>query len=147
MPLISKERVLKEIPSMFEINLNIDKAGIQIFRKLEKILLFDEGFIYYSNPDSLQLKYSYKNHKKYKQEQIYNIGSNEKKQIFSKSGYICNSEHPIIKCLDLSELNQNSYIIAKISIKSVTAPSFVFPAKSIAVKIASESLVLDIPIL
>ena len=57
---------LKLIPSLFEINLNNDKSGTHIFEKLSQILEFDEGFIYFLNPESLQLKYSFKEHKNYK---------------------------------------------------------------------------------
>ena len=58
MPLLSPDKILKFLPSLFELNLSSDKAGIEIFRKLEKLLIFDEGFIFYTNPDSLQLKNS-----------------------------------------------------------------------------------------
>ena len=51
------EQTLKLIPSLFEINLNTDKSGVLIFEKLSKILDFDEAFIYFLNPESLQLKY------------------------------------------------------------------------------------------
>ena len=57
------EDTLKIIPSLFEINLNNDKDGKYIFEKLSQILDFDEAFIYFLNPESLQLKYSYKEHK------------------------------------------------------------------------------------
>ena len=57
---------LKLIPSLFEINLNTDKTGNTIFKKLSSVINFDEGFIYFLNPDSLQLKYTYKNHTNYK---------------------------------------------------------------------------------
>ena len=44
---ISIEQTLKLIPEFFEINLNLDKDGNVIFRKLSKILAFDEAFIYF----------------------------------------------------------------------------------------------------
>ena len=56
------EQTLKLIPSLFEINLNNDKCGKCIFEKLSQILDFDEAFIYFLNPESLQLKYSIKEH-------------------------------------------------------------------------------------
>ena len=63
MPKTTIEETLNLIPSLFEINLNTDKSGMLIFEKLSQILEFDEGFIYFFNPDSLQLKYSFKVHK------------------------------------------------------------------------------------
>jgi len=50
MALLSSEEILKLVPSLFDLDLERD-----IFRKLEKVLIFDEGFIYYANPDSLHL--------------------------------------------------------------------------------------------
>ena len=118
MPLISKENVLNEITSMFEIDLNTDKTGMQIFRKLEKFLVFDEGFIYYANPDSLQLKYSYKKHDCYEAEKIFYINNQLKKEIFSKSGKVADLSNSIIKQLEFSKFNQGSFLISKISVKS-----------------------------
>ena len=57
MTLLSPEKIIEYLPCLFETNL---KGQVDIFKKLEKILIFDEGFIYFANPDSLQLKYSYK---------------------------------------------------------------------------------------
>ena len=56
------EEILKIIPTMFEINLNSDKEGKFIFEKLSEILDFDECFIYFLNPESLQLKYRLQKH-------------------------------------------------------------------------------------
>ena len=59
MALLKPEQILEILPSLFEINLN-DKR--KLFNCFEKFLIFDDAFIYFANPDSLQLKYSYKNH-------------------------------------------------------------------------------------
>ena len=56
-------QTLEIIPSFFEINLNISKDGQLLFNKLSQVIDFDEGFIYFINPETLQLKYSYKNTK------------------------------------------------------------------------------------
>ena len=70
MALISADKIVEYLPSLFETDLN---GEVDIFRKLEKILCFDEGFIYFANPDSLQLKYSYKKHKDYKIESVFDL--------------------------------------------------------------------------
>lgn len=112
------ENTLKLIPSLFEINLNSDKAGTTIFKKLASIINFDEGFIYFLNPDSLQLKYTYKTHANYKLNEIFPISGNLKNRVFSKSGEILTPDSDIIKTVGLSELKKKSYIMAKIAIKS-----------------------------
>lgn len=118
MPKITVEQTLKLIPSLFEINLNNDKSGSLVFDKLYQILEFDEGFIYFLNPESLQLKYSFKEHKNYCIESIFPMSSNLKKQMFSKGGQILNPDCEFIQTVGLSELKKKSYILAKIAVKS-----------------------------
>ena len=115
---ISVEETLKLIPTLFEINLNTDKLGMLIFEKLAQILEFDEGFIYFLNPESLQLKYSYKEHKNYKVNSIYEMSAGLKKQLFTKDGKLLIPDCEFIKTVGLSELKKKSYVLAKISIKS-----------------------------
>jgi len=112
------EETLKLIPSLFEINLNTDKDGNAIFRKLSNILYFDEGFIYYLNPESLQLKYTYKNHQNYTLNEVFPMSAKLKKELFSKEGQIYTSDSELVKTVGLSELKKKSYILAKICIKS-----------------------------
>ena len=118
MPLLSPDKILKFLPLLFELNLSSDKAGIEIFRKLEKLLIFDEGFIFYANPDSLQLKYSYKKHANYCIDKVFPFGSEHKKFIFSKDGKLGNQKDSIVKLIELTGSRLNSFIVSKISIKS-----------------------------
>ena len=82
MTTVSSDEILKILPSLFDIDFN---GSMTLFRKLDKFLIFDEGFIYYANPDSLQLKYSYKKHSEYNIDSVFNLDSNLKKFIFSLS--------------------------------------------------------------
>ena len=61
MALMTSDEILKYIPSLFEINVNQKDSGDIIFKKLEKVLKFDDAYIFFTNPESLQLKYCYKN--------------------------------------------------------------------------------------
>ena len=79
---------IETIPSLFEINLNSDKSGQEIFSKLSAAISFDEGFIYFLNPESLQLKYTYKKHANYKPETIFPFREKDKKKLFDKTGEI-----------------------------------------------------------
>lgn len=106
------------IPSFFEINLNSNKSGDEIFTKLSSVLEFDEGFIYFLNTDSLQLKYSFKNHANYKINTLFPFPEKCKKTLFNKSGKILLQDDEFLKIIKLDKLNKKSYILAKISIKS-----------------------------
>ena len=118
MSLKSTEEALKVIPDLFDINLNVDKDGNVLFRKLTSLIDFDEGFIYFLNPESLQLKYSYKKHKNYKLEEAYQFDNSLKDKLYSKTGEILQQNSEFIETVGLSKLNKKSWIISKISIKS-----------------------------
>ncbi len=115
MTTVSSDEILKILPSLFEIEAN---GSVTLFRKLDKFLIFDEGFIFYANPDSLQFKYSYKKHLEYSVDAAYVLDSNLKKFIFSKTGKILDNSSKLISSLNLCQFNQKSYLVSKISIKS-----------------------------
>ena len=115
MALLTSEKILKLIPSLFETDLNSER---HLFKNFEKILSFDEGFIYYANPDSLQLKYSYKKHANYEKEATFKLNSDLKKFIFSKNSEITDETSDLVKTIKLEGSSQKSYLISKISIKS-----------------------------
>ncbi len=112
MALLSPEKILKLLPSLFEVNINEDKTGVNLFRKLEKVFIFDEGYVFFANPDSLQLKYVYK---KQDCEKNYKLPNDLKEFVFSKNGAILTNNDKLTNLLGLS---LSSYIVAKISIKS-----------------------------
>ena len=115
MALLTSEKILKLIPSLFETDLNSER---HLFKNFEKILAFDEGFIYYANPDSLQLKHTYKKHANYEIESVFCLNSKLKKIIFSKKGIITDENSDLIKTIELKGNSQKSYLVSKISIKS-----------------------------
>lgn len=115
MALLTSEKILKLIPLLFETDLNSER---HLFENFEKILPFDEGFIYYANPDSLQLKHTYKKHANYEIESVFCLNSELKKFIFSKEGIITDENSDLIKTIELKGNSQKSYLVSKISIKS-----------------------------
>ena len=115
MALLTSEKILKLIPSLFETDLNSER---HLFKNFEKILAFDEGFIYYANPDSLQLKHTYKKHANYEIESVFCLNSELKKFIFSKKGIITDENSDLIKTIELKGNSQKSYLVSKIFIKS-----------------------------
>ena len=115
MALLNSDEILKLIPKLFLVDIRDSKM---IFRNLEKVLVFDEGFIYYTNPNSLQLKYSYKQHTNYEPEKIFSFDSELKQFIFSQDGAILNDDSNLVDCIELKGSRQKSYLVSKIAIKS-----------------------------
>lgn len=104
--------ILKKLPSLFKINLNTDKEGKLIFEKLKNILYFDFGYIYYLNPDTLQLKYS--NINKELIDKTYKISKKDMEFLYSDKVAILNEKSTLIKALNF--IGSKSYIIGKLSV-------------------------------
>ena len=113
MAILSTEKFIKYIPELFSTDV---QGQIDIFKKLEKLLVFDEGYIYFANPDSLQLKYSYKKSKNI--DKVFSINGGIKDLVFNSESKILSNNDKLINILELSGLNQKSFIIAKLLIKS-----------------------------
>jgi len=115
MTILSNEKLIEYLPDLFETDL---KGQIDIFHKLEKILIFDEGFVFFANPDSLQYKYSYKKHSDYTKDSVFQINKQIKEFIFSNTGKVLNDSDKLIKLLELDKFNQKSFLVSKLKIKS-----------------------------
>ena len=115
MALLTSDEILKLLPSLFEVDMS---SGVNIFRKLEKVFIFDEGFIYYANPDSLQLKFSYKKHSNYEIDKVFPISGKIKDFVFKKDGKITDGDDKLVETMELKGSRQNSYLVSKIFIKS-----------------------------
>lgn len=115
MALLTPDEILKLLPSLFEVDMS---SGVNIFRKLEKVFIFDEGFIYYANPDSLQLKFSYKKHSNYEIDKVFPISGTIKDFVFKKDGKITDGDDKLVETMELKGSRQNSYLVSKIFIKS-----------------------------
>jgi len=119
MAILSTEKILEYIPALFETGINESSSGnCDIFKKLEKILAFEDGFIYFANPDSLQLKYCYKKEDSDKIEAVYKFNKDIKNFIFNKSGAILSANDELIELLELKNSGINSFLLSKLSIKS-----------------------------
>ena len=79
--------LLKQLPSFFEIDLNVSN-GANLFKKLEKLVSFDEGFVYFANSDFLELKYSYKKHDNYEINSTYSINTKIRNFVFNKKAQL-----------------------------------------------------------
>ena len=115
MAVLSTEKLLQYLPDLFETDL---KGEVNIFRKLENILIFDEGFIYFANPDSLQLKYCYKKHNDYLKDTVFNLNKDVKDLVFNKKGKILSENDKFVKLIKLDKFCHKSYIVSKLQIKS-----------------------------
>ncbi|MBQ6516710.1 HAMP domain-containing histidine kinase [bacterium] len=108
--------VLNIFPELFEVNLNEDLQAEGLFLKIKKIINFDEGYIYFLNPNSAQLKYAFNKQDDLEIEQVVPFSASSKKVLFSEKNLILKKNDKLCKEFNLT--NSNSYILTKIHIKS-----------------------------
>ena len=115
MALLSPEKTLEYFPSLFETDI---KGDIDIFKKLEKLLIFDNAYIFYTNPDSFQLKYIYKKNPDMKIDDVCDFDKKTKDFAFSKESGIFTLKDGLIKLLGLNKTDDSSFLVSKIFLKS-----------------------------
>lgn len=109
---MNNNEFLEKLPSLFKINLKSDKEGKNIFDKLHEILEYEYGYIYYLNPDSVQLKYSTMN--KSLINQVNKISKKDMDFLYSDKGKIIEGKDSIIKSLGF--VGGKSYLLHKLSV-------------------------------
>ena len=129
MPKISYTDVYNVFPSFFETNLNEKSGAESIFENLGKIFEFDDAFIYFANPESLQLKFSFNEYQTYATDITFPFNPRQKKLIFSEDNYITDCNHQIIKMLKLEE-PKRQYLIVKLIIRSTVFGIIVLSKKN-----------------
>ena len=104
--------LLETLPSLFKINLKDDKSGNVIFLKLKQIFEFDFGYIYYLNPETVQLKYSYTNSEMI--DSIFKMSKKDLEFLYTSENILLRKDSSIIKSLNF--IGGNSYMLAKLSV-------------------------------
>ncbi len=109
---LKNDELLKQIPSLFKINLKEDKEGANIFQKLSEIFEYDFGYIYYLNPNTVQLKFS--NLNKELINKVYKISKKDIEFLYSDKGCLLDEKSSIIKSLNF--VGGKSYILHKLGV-------------------------------
>lgn len=120
------KKTIENLPKFFETPILVDSHGAGIFEPLRQIIDFDEGYIFFLNPDNIRLKYLYGKNRKISTEDVFFIDDNIKKTLFSTSNIIFDAENPLITLLRLE--NSKSFITLKLVIRN-TVYGFVLLCK------------------
>lgn len=115
------------LPMFFDIQLQFDPHGAGIFEPLRKIINFDQGYIFFLNPDSIQLKYLFGKDRECSIGDSFPINSNLKDDLFSESNMIFDSEYSFAKLLKLED--NKSFLTLKLIIRN-TVYGFVLLCKN-----------------
>ncbi len=107
---LESKELLEFLPNFFKINLSKDKSGDNIFEKLKEIFEFDGAFIFYLNPESVQLKYSYTNRDLI--DTVYKMTKSDMSELYSDKGFVLDNNSSIIKSFGF--IGVKSYILSKL---------------------------------
>ena len=121
------KKAIKYLPMFFDIQLQFDPWGAGIFEPLRKIIDFNQGYIFFLNPDSIKLRYFFGKDRRYSIGDTFSIDSQTKMDLFSLSNTVLTANNALIKTLGL-ETNQ-SFLISKLIIRD-TVYGFILLCKS-----------------
>lgn len=120
------KNAIEILPILFDSQLQIDSHGAGIFEPLGQIIKFDEGYIFFLNPDNITLRYLFGKNRKYSVDTIFPIDKEIQLNLFSRENFIIEKNNKLIKNLKLE--NNNSFLVTKLIIKN-TVYGFVLLCK------------------
>lgn len=106
------------LPKFFGMQLQLDKHGAGIFEPLREIFGFDQGFVFFLNPDSIKLRYLCGKDRRFSVNDVFKIGNSQdelRRDLFSSQNLILNPKHPLVSILNLE--NNKSFLLSKLVIK------------------------------
>lgn len=121
------KNAIELLPSFFDAHLHLDEHGTGVFESLNKIIAFDEAFIFFLNPESISLRYQFSNVRKYYIGDVFPIDTKMNADLFSDSSLFVQNNDSLIKLLSLND--NNSFLITKLIIKN-TVFGFVLLCKN-----------------
>lgn len=109
------KNAIKQLPAFFDNSVQADISGGEIFNKLKNVVTFEQAYIFFLNPDSVQLKYISDNQAKYKVDDTFYINEKLKYGLFSSENFIYDDKSPLVNLLKLSG---KSFLVSKLSIRN-----------------------------
>lgn len=107
---------IKFLPTLFDNKIQTDTSAEALFVAIKRIINFDDAYIFFLNPESIQLKYSYGKSSNLKTEQTFSISDRIKKELFCEKSQVIDKKSNLITVLKI--LTYNSFIISKLSIRN-----------------------------
>lgn len=121
------KKAIECIPTFFENRIQSNSLGAEIFEPLKSVIDFDEGYIFFMNPDSIRLKYIFAKERKHSADDLFRVDDKIKAELFSDKNLIITSKNPLVKLLCLE--NNHSFLILKLFIRD-TVFGFILLAKN-----------------
>lgn len=106
---------IKSLPAFFDNSIQADSTGGELFRNLKNVVEFEQAYIFYLNPDSIQLKYIFNGQEDFKPDDVFYINEKIKSDLFSAENYTIAEKSPLINLLGVSG---KSFLVSKLSIRN-----------------------------
>lgn len=112
----SYKNAVKYLPKFFDNQLELDKSGAGLFQTLKKVVEFDQAYIFFLNPDSIQLRYAFNNCLDLSIEDTIFIPEKIKKELFSEESLILSENSSLLNLLN-AKIGK-SFVLSKLSIRN-----------------------------
>lgn len=108
------ENAIKILPSFFDSQSGLDGAGI--FATMKQIIDFDEAYICFLDSDSFTLKHVFEGPSSHSQDEVFEIVSDLKNDLFTKENSCFDDKNPLVDVLKLQA--NKSFLISKLVIQN-----------------------------
>lgn len=122
----SYRNAVKFLPTLFDSKIQMDTSAEALFVAVKRIINFDDAYIFFLNPDSIGLTYTYGKHSALKPGQTFFVNEKLRKELFSEKSQVIDRNSQLIKALRF--LNYNSFLVSKLAIRN-TVYGFVLLCK------------------
>src|SRR5574344_765307 len=122
------KNAIKNFPEFLKESLSLKSDVSSLFKNIENIISFDNSYIFFTNPDSLVLKYKSENTEILDIDEAFICGDKFKKILFSENILAFNSKDKFVNFLGLDK-NFNSFLMVKLLIRE-TVFGFVLLCKN-----------------
>lgn len=109
------QNAIKYLPQFFDNKLELDTSGKKMFEIVKKIVNYDEAYIFYINPDSIQLKYADANLNIIQINNVFPIDKKLKSELFKQNSDILRESNTLTNLIRIK--NHKSFVISKLMIR------------------------------
>lgn len=109
------KNAIKYLPQFFDNSNVVSVDGSLLFGYIKKVVDFDEGYLFFVNPESIQLRFEANLSSKLSLEQVIFINEKIKNDLFSLANAIYSQSTPLTNLLGLN--HNKSFLISKLAIR------------------------------
>lgn len=110
------KKLIDNLPQFLAEQFATENAGVGIFKPIKNVLDLDEGYVFFLNPDSIQLKYAFGQNQQLKAEETFTLTKNLKGDLFFTENALLDKDNELINSLKLPY--NKSFLVIKLVIKN-----------------------------